>query len=60
MLKIKLIAKLTNEEILRRANSGRTLMKIIYKQQLKFVGHVLRKGELENLMLNGKIEGKKA
>ena len=34
-------------------------MYVIRRRQLKFVGHVMRKGGLEKLVLEGKINGKR-
>ena len=42
--------RITNEEVLRRVQCGRTMLKEIVKRQMKFVGHVMRKGELECLV----------
>ena len=50
----------TNESVLRRAGQTRQLLKIIDRRQLTFLGHSIRKGELEDLCLSGKISGKKA
>ena len=43
-----------------RVHHKRQLLLIIEKRQTSFIGHIIRKGELENLALSGKIEGKKA
>ena len=37
--------------MLRRANVARTLMKDIVKRQMEFFGHVIKKEELENLVV---------
>ena len=47
----------TNEEVLTRAGTKRELMMTIRQRQLRFLGHVMRKNELENVVLTGKIEG---
>ena len=60
MLRISYKDKVTNEEVLRRAKVDRTLMKDIVKRQMEFFGHVIRKEELENLVVTGFIEGKRA
>ena len=60
MLRISYKDKVTNEEGLRRAKVDRTLMKDIVKRQMEFFGHVIRKEELENLVVTGFIEGKRA
>ena len=53
--------RVTNEEALRRCipNVDRTLVKDIVKRQMEFFGHVIRKEELENLVVTGFIEGKR-
>ena len=38
----------------------RSLLKVITSRQIRFLGHVLRKNELEAIVLTGKIEGKRA
>jgi len=38
----------------------RKLLCCIEQRQLKFVGHVIRKGVLEDLALSGRIPGKRA
>ena len=45
---------------LRRANTSRQLMLTIVTRQIRFVGHVIRKGKPECLTLTGKVEGKRA
>ena len=58
MLRISYKDRVTNEEVIRRANVARTLMKDIVKRQMEFYGHVIRKEELGNF--TGFIEGKEA
>jgi len=60
MLRISWTERVTNEEVLRRAGVKRTLMKVIRKRQMQFLGHVMRCKGLENLVLTGKIEGKRS
>ena len=60
MLRISYKDRVTNEEVLRRTNVDRTLMKDIVKRQMEFFGHVIRKEELENLVVTVFIEGKRA
>src|SRR3984893_15745544 len=57
MLRISYIDHVTNETVLIRANTARKLMKIIRRRQLEFLGHVMRKEGMEDLILNGKIQG---
>ena len=42
MMKISWTNKVTNENVLRRVQTGRQLMKKIVKRQCSFLGHVLR------------------
>ena len=60
MLSMSYKDRVTNEEVLRRANVDRTLKKDIVKRQMEFFGHVIRKEEWENFMVTGFIEGKRA
>ena len=38
----------------------RQLLRTIKERQTRFTGHIIRKGELEDLILAGKVQGKKA
>ena len=60
MMRIPWTARITNEEVMRRAGVQRTLIKEIKKRQLYFLGHILRAEGLERECLLGKIEGKRA
>jgi len=40
--------------------TSRQLMSTIVTRQIRFVGHVVRKGKLKYLSLIGKVEGKRA
>jgi len=60
MLKISWKDKVSNEEVLRRANTSRQLMSTIVTRQICFVGHIVKKGKLKYLSLTGKVEGKRA
>ena len=51
MLRISYKDRVTNDEVLRRANVDRTLMKDIVKRQMEYFGHVIRKDELGNLVV---------
>jgi len=48
----------SNDEVPKQAGLQRTLMKRICQQQLAFLGHVLRRRGLENLVVTGRIEGR--
>ena len=60
ILKISWTEKKSNQEVLEMANKERSLMKTIRKRQMKFMGHVYRKGGMEQLSMTGKIEGKRS
>ena len=60
MQKISWVEKKSNAHVLQSINSERELIKTIRIRQMRFLGHVMRRGELENLSLTGKIEGKRA
>ena len=60
MLRISYKDRVTTEKVLRRAKVDRTLMKDIVKRHMEFFGHVIRKEELENLVVTGFIEGNRA
>ena len=60
MLRISWTEHMSNEEVLAKAGTRRKLVVTIRKRQLQFLGHVLRKEELEDVAITGKIEGKRA
>ncbi|GFO09658.1 endonuclease-reverse transcriptase, partial [Plakobranchus ocellatus] len=60
MLRIPWTAKKTNERVLNEANNRRSLFKTIRKRQAIFLGHVMRRGNLEHLVTTGKFEGKRS
>ena len=60
MLRISYKDRVTNEEVIRKANVDRTPMKDTVKRQIELFGHVIMKKELENLVVTGFIEGKRA
>ena len=61
MLKSIVGKKNSNEEILRRALTKRNIMcKSRRKKQAKFIGHVMGKGKLKQLVNVRKIEGEEA
>ena len=59
MLKIPWTSYINNEEVLKRSGSQRKLLCIIRQRQLEFFGHLMRKEEIENLVVTGKINGKR-
>ena len=56
MLRISWTQHVSNYEVLRRMQTKRRLMLDIRKRQLKFLGHIMRKKGLKNLILTGRIE----
>ena len=50
----------TNEEVCRRMNIKQSLLVDIVRRQMSFLGHVLRKQEMEHLVVGGCVDGKRA
>ena len=59
MLRISWKEKVTNVEVYRRMNTSTSFLIDIVHRQLTFLGHILRKGELENLAVTGFVDGKR-
>ena len=57
MLRISWKEKVSNVEVYRRMNTSTSLLIDIVHRQLTFLGHTLRKGELENLVVTGFVDG---
>ena len=49
-----------SKQLFELVDTQRSLLKLITSRQIRFLGHVLRKKELEAIVLTGKIEGKRA
>jgi len=60
ILRVSYMDRVTNDTVLERVHQKRQLLKIIEKRQMEFLGHSIRKGELEELSLSGKIPGRRA
>ena len=60
IMKISYLDRVTNEEVLRRAGVERELLANITKRQFQFLGHIIRKGTIECISLQGRIDGKRA
>ena len=60
MLRVPYTAHVTNDSVLQRVDQDRQLLNVIQTRQIKFAGHVIRKGGMEELCLAGKVLGKKA
>ena len=50
---------MTNETVLREADTRRELIKMITMGQMRFLGHINRKEKIEYLVMTGKIAGKR-
>ena len=59
MLKVSWTERRTNEEVLHRVSVGRELLSSVKDRQMCFLGHVMRRQQLEHLSLTGKIEGRR-
>jgi hypothetical protein len=59
MMKMPWTAKISNTIILQMANETRTLIKDIRKRQSDFFGHIIRKEKIEQLVITGKISGRR-
>ena len=60
MLHISWKDHVTNDEVLRRGRTERKLMNRIRAGQMSFLGHIIRKHGLENIVVTGKIEGERS
>ena len=60
MLRISWKDMVTNEEVYRRMNIKQSLLVDIVRRQMSFLGHVLRKEEMEHLVVTGFVDGKRA
>ena len=60
MLRVSYTAHETNISVLQRMGQERQLLRTIKERQTRFTGHIIRRGELEDLILAGKVQGKKA
>ena len=60
MLRISWKGRITNDEVYRRMGTGKSLLWDILRRQLSFLGHVLRKDELQQLSVTGFVDGKRA
>ena len=57
MLSVSWVERMTNESILEEIGKKRELLTTIRRRQLRFLGHILRREDLKNLSLTGKIVG---
>ena len=56
MLRIPWTDKVSTCEVFRRAGVGKWLMQDMIHRQITFLGHVIRKDELEKVVLTGYVE----
>ena len=60
VLRVPWTAKKTNEEVLREMETDRELMTTIRKRQLRFLGHIMRREGLEEVVMMGMVKGRRA
>ena len=60
MLRVSYMDRTTNDEVLNRVHQKRQLYCTILARQAKFLAHSMRKGSMENLVLQGRIKGRRA
>ena len=60
MMRVSWTDHVTNEDVLERTRSSRTLLQTIAKRQICFLGHILRKNALETVVFTGAVEGRRA
>ena len=53
LLRISWKDKITNDEVYRRMGTVKALLGDIVRRQIRFLGHVLQKDELEKLLVTG-------
>ena len=59
MLKLPWTERKANEEVLQMASAERNIIATIRSRQMRFLGHIMRRGELEDLSITGKLDGKR-
>ena len=60
MQRISYTERVTNVEVLHRANTKRKLLSKMVNRQVKLFGHVMHKEDMKNLVTTGYVEGKRA
>ena len=56
-LRIPWTDKVSTRELFRRASIGKWLMQNMIRKQMTFLGHVICKDEMEQLVITGYVEG---
>ena len=59
MLRISWTRHVTNEEVLRLADTKRSLFQTVEQRKLSFFGHIMRRDSLQRNLLEGMVEGKR-
>ena len=59
MLKISWTDRVSNDEVLQRAGTKREILTAIRRRQFRFLGHVMRLHQLENVCVSGRLEGRR-
>lgn len=61
ILKIPWTARMTNDEVLRRARTDRELIKVVKRRKVAYLGHLIRgeKYSLLRIIMEGKIDGRR-
>jgi hypothetical protein len=58
MLKVSWTETISKEDILKQVNEKMRLVVKLRKKQSRFLGHILKKGNLENIETAGKVIGR--
>ena len=59
MLRISYEERRTNEDVMRMAQAHRALKKDIMKRKAEYFGHIIRKDNIQKMLIEGKVEGKR-
>ena len=59
LLRISWTKKVTNNEVLQRVDSQRTIFIDIKRRKLKYFGHIMRKNGFQRILMDGKVDGKR-
>ena len=51
--------KVTNKEVLERLNTNRQLLQTVKQRKLRYFGHIRRKGDIIQTILEGRMEGRR-
>src|ERR1700730_343134 len=59
ILRISYTRHITNEKVLNKMATTRIILNTVRNRQMSFFDHVMRNKEIENIIISGKIEGKR-